>query len=88
MSLDNEYVLLSTIRSKVDQMSALMDETPLWSADLDAEYGTGDIDACLGLAGLELARAGMIIAARIEEILAIKQTEWREIGQAEMDAAR
>jgi len=88
MSLDKEYVLLSTIRSKVDQMSALMDETPLWSADLDAEYGTGDIDACLGLAGLELARAGMIIAARIEEILAIKQTEWREIGQAEMDAAR
>lgn len=88
MSLDKEYVLLNTIRSKVDQMSALMDETPLWSADLDAEYGTGDIDACLGLAGLELARAGMIIAARIEEILAIKQTEWREIGQAEMDAAR
>lgn len=88
MSLDKEYLLLSTIRSKVDQMSALMDETPLWSADLDAEYGTGDIDACLGLAGLELARAGMIIAARIEEILAIKQTEWREIGQAEMDAAR
>jgi hypothetical protein len=32
----------------------------LWSADLDAEYGTGDIDACLGLAGLELARAGML----------------------------
>lgn len=88
MSLDKEYAVLATIRSKVDQMSALMDETPLWSADLDAEYGTGDIDACLGLAGLELARAGMIIAARIDEILAIKQTEWREIGQAEMDAAR
>lgn len=88
MSLDKEYVLLSTIRSKVDQMTVLMDDTPLWSADLDAEYGTGDIDACLGLAGLQLARASMIIGNRIDEILNIKQEEWREIGQAEMDAAR
>ena len=88
MSLDKEYVLLNTIRSKVDQMAALMDETPLWSADLDTDYGVGDIDACLGLAGLQLARASILIAARIDEILDIKQTEWREIGQAEMDAAR
>jgi hypothetical protein len=88
MSLDKEYILLSTIRSKVDQMSALMDETPLWSADLDTDYGVGDIDACLGLAGLQLARASMLIAARIDEIMTIKQEEWREIGQAEMDAAR
>ena len=88
MSLDKEYVLLNTIRSKVDQMTVLMDETPLWSADLDAEYGTGDIDACLGLAGLQLARVSMLIAARIDEILDIRQEEWREIGQAEMDAAR
>jgi hypothetical protein len=88
MSLDKEYVLLNTIRSKVNAMTVLMDETPLWSADLDADYGVGDIDACLGLAGLQLARASMLIAARIDEILDIKQTEWREIGQAEMDAAR
>jgi hypothetical protein len=88
MSLDKEYVLLNTIRSKVDQMAALMDETPLWSADLDTDYGVSDIDACLGLAGLQLARASMIIGNRIDEILDIKQTEWREIGQAEMDAAR
>jgi hypothetical protein len=88
MSLDKEYVLLNTIRSKVNAMTVLMDETPLWSADLDTDYGVGDIDACLGLAGLQLARASMLIAARIDEILDIKQTEWREIGQAEMDAAR
>ena len=88
MSLDKEYLLLSSIRSKVGQMSALMDETPLWSADLDCDYGPNDIDACLGLAGLQLARASMLIAARIDEIMTIKQEEWREIGQAEMDAAR
>ena len=88
MSLDKEYVLLNTIRSKVKEMSAVLDSTPLWSNDLDAEYGTGDIDACLGLAGLQLARASIIIGNRIDEILNIKQEEWREIGQAEMDAAR
>ena len=88
MSLDKEYVLLNTIRSKVNEMSAVLDATPLWSADLDTDYGVGDIDACLGLAGLQLARASILIAARIDEILDIKQSEWREIGQAEMDAAR
>ena len=88
MSLDKEYVLLSTIRSKVYAMSAILDATPLWSDDLDTDYGVGDIDACLGLAGLQLARASILIAARIDEILNIKQEEWREIGQAEMDAAR
>ena len=88
MSLDKEYVLLNTIRSKVNEMSAILDATPLWSDDLDTDYGVGDIDACLGLAGLQLARASMLIAARIDEILDIKQSEWREIGQAEMDAAR
>ena len=88
MSLDKEYVLLSTIRSKVNEMSAILDATPLWSDDLDTDYGVGDIDACLGLAGLQLARASILIAARIDEILNIKQEEWREIGQAEMDAAR
>jgi hypothetical protein len=88
MSLDKEYVLLNTIRSKVNEMSAILDATPLWSDDLDTDYGVGDIDACLGLAGLQLARASILIAARIDEILDIKQSEWREIGQAEMDAAR
>ena len=88
MSLDKEYVLLNTIRSKVNEMSAILDATPLWSDDLDTDYGVGDIDACLGLAGLQLARASMIIGNRIDEILDIKQSEWREIGQAEMDAAR
>jgi hypothetical protein len=88
MSLEKEYVILANIRSKVDQMSALMDATPLWSNDLDADYGPNDIDACLGLAGLQLARVSMLIAARIDEILDIRQEEWREIGQAEMDAAR
>jgi hypothetical protein len=88
MSLDKEYVLLNTIRSKVNEMSAILDATPLWSDDLDTDYGVGDIDACLGLAGLQLARASILIAARIDEILNIKQEEWREIGQAEMDAAR
>ena len=88
MSLDKEYVLLNTIRSKVNEMSAILDATPLWSDDLDTDYGVGDIDACLGLAGLQLARASMIIGNRIDEILNIKQEEWREIGQAEMDAAR
>ena len=88
MSLDKEYVLLNTIRSKVNEMSAVLDATPLWSDDLDTDYGVGDIDACLGLAGLQLARASILIAARIDEILDIKQSEWREIGQAEMDAAR
>jgi hypothetical protein len=88
MSLEKEYVILANIRSKVDQMSALMDATPLWSNDLDTDYGVGDIDACLGLAGLQLARVSMLIAARIDEILDIRQEEWREIGQAEMDAAR
>jgi len=88
MSLDKEYILLANIRSKVYAMAAIMDSTPLWSNDLDTDYGVGDIDACLGLAGLQLARASMLIAARIDEILNIKQTEWREIGQAEMDAAR
>ena len=88
MSLDKEYVLLNTIRSKVNEMSAILDATPLWSDDLDTDYGVGDIDACLGLAGLQLARASILITARIDEILNIKQEEWREIGQAEMDAAR
>ena len=88
MSLDKEYITLAKIRSSVDAMSTIMDVTPLWSNDLDTDYGVGDIDACLGLAGLQLARASILIAARIDEILDIKQSEWREIGQAEMDAAR
>lgn len=88
MSLEKEYILLSNIRGKVDQMSALLDATPLWSSDLDTDYGIGDIDACLGLAGLQIVRASLLIGARIEEILDIKQEEWREIGSAEMDAAR
>ena len=88
MSLDKEYITLAKIRSSVDAMSTIMDVTPLWSNDLDTDYGVGDIDACLGLAGLNLARASMLIGLRIDEINTIKQEEWREIGAAEMDAAR
>jgi len=47
-----------------------------------------DIDACLGLADLELRRVLRLIDGRLDNIAAIKQEEWREIGQAEMDAAR
>jgi len=88
MSLDKEYLLLSHIRRCVNDMSAIMDKTPIWNNDLDADYGPNDIDACLGLTGLNLARASMLIGLRIDEINKIKQEEWREIGAAEMDAAR
>ncbi len=88
MSIDKEYLLLSRIRSNVETMSEIMDATPIWNNDLDTDYGPNDIDACLGLAGLQLVRALHNINARMDEIAQIKQEEWREIGQAEMDAAR
>ena len=61
---------------------------PVIDEDLDADYGPNDIDACLGLADLELRRVLRLIDGRLDNIAAIKQEEWREIGQAEMDAAR
>ena len=88
MSIDKEYLLLSRIRSNVETMSEIMDATPIWNNDLDTDYGPNDIDACLGLAGLQLVRVLNLINARLEEIAIIKQEEWREIGAAEMDAAR
>ncbi len=88
MSIDKEYLLLSRIRSNVETMSEIMDATPIWNNDLDTDYGPNDIDACLGIAGLQLVRVLNLINARLEEIAIIKQEEWREIGAAEMDAAR
>ena len=69
-------------------MSQIMDATPIWNNDLDTDYGPNDIDACLGIAGLQLVRVLNLISARMDEIAIIKQEEWREIGAAEMDAAR
>jgi len=88
VSIDKEYLLLSRIRSNVETMSEIMDATPIWNNDLDTDYGPNDIDACLGIAGLQLVRVLNLINARLEEIAIIKQEEWREIGAAEMDAAR
>jgi len=88
VSLDKEYLLLGRIRNNVQTMSEIMDATPIWSNDLDTDYGPNDIDACLGIAGLQLVRVLNLINARLEEIAIIKQEEWREIGAAEMDAAR
>jgi len=88
VSIDKEYLLLSRIRSNVETMSEIMDATPIWNNDLDTDYGPNDIDACLGIAGLQLVRVLNLINARLEEIAIIKQEKWREIGAAEMDAAR
>ena len=88
MSIDKEWLLLSRIRGNVETMSEIMDATPIWNNDLDTDYGPNDIDACLGLAGLQLVRVLNLISARMDEIAIIKQEEWREIGAAEMDAAR
>ena len=88
MSIDKEWLLLSRIRSNVETMSEIMDATPIWNNDLDTDYGPNDIDACLGIAGLQLVRVLNLINARMDEIAIIKQEEWREIGAAEMDAAR
>ncbi len=88
MSLDKEYLLLGRIRNNVQTMSEIMDATPIWNNDLDTDYGPNDIDACLGIAGLQLVRVLNLINARMDEIAIIKQEEWREIGAAEMDAAR
>ena len=88
MSLDKEYLLLGRIRNNVQTMSEIMDATPIWNNDLDTDYGPNDIDACLGIAGLQLVRVLNLISARMDEIAIIKQEEWREIGAAEMDAAR
>ena len=87
MSIDKEYLLLSRIRNNVETMSEIMDATPIWNNDLDTDYGPNDIDACLGIAGLQLVRVLNLINTRLEEIAIIKQEEWREIGAAEMDAA-
>ena len=88
MSVDKEWLLLSRIRGNVETMSEIMDATPIWNNDLDTDYGPNDIDACLGIAGLQLVRVLNLISARMDEIAIIKQEEWREIGAAEMDAAR
>jgi hypothetical protein len=88
VSIDKEWLLLSRIRGNVETMSEIMDATPIWNNDLDTDYGPNDIDACLGIAGLQLVRVLNLISARMEEIAIIKQEEWREIGAAEMDAAR
>jgi hypothetical protein len=88
VSIDKEWLLLSRIRSNVETMSEIMDATPIWNNDLDTDYGPNDIDACLGIAGLQLVRVLNLINARMDEIAIIKQEEWREIGAAEMDAAR
>jgi len=88
VSIDKEWLLLSRIRSNVETMSEIMDATPIWNNDLDTDYGPNDIDACLGIAGLQLVRVLNLINARMNEIAIIKQEEWREIGAAEMDAAR
>jgi len=88
VSLDKEYLLLGRIRNNVQTMSEIMDATPIWNNDLDTDYGPNDIDACLGIAGLQLVRVLNLINARMDEIAIIKQEEWREIGAAEMDAAR
>lgn len=88
MSIDKEWLLLSRIRGNVETMSQIMDATPIWNNDLDTDYGPNDIDACLGIAGLQLVRVLNLINARMDEIAIIKQEEWREIGAAEMDAAR
>jgi hypothetical protein len=88
VSIDKEWLLLSRIRGNVETMSEIMDATPIWNNDLDTDYGPNDIDACLGLAGLQLVRVLNLISARMDEIAIIKQEEWREIGAAEMDAAR
>ena len=88
MSIDKEWLLLSRIRGNVETMSEIMDATPIWNNDLDTDYGPNDIDACLGIAGLQLVRVLNLINARMDEIAIIKQEEWREIGAAEMDAAR
>jgi hypothetical protein len=87
VSIDKEWLLLSRIRGNVETMSEIMDATPIWNNDLDTDYGPNDIDACLGLAGLQLVRVLNLISARMDEIAIIKQEEWREIGAAEMDAA-
>ena len=87
MNIDKEYLLLSRIRSNVETMSEIMDATPIWNNDLDTDYGPNDIDACLGIAGLQLVRVLNLINARLEEIAIIKQEEWCEIGQAECEAA-
>jgi hypothetical protein len=88
VSIDKEWLLLSRIRGNVETMSEIMDATPIWNNDLDTDYGPNDIDACLGIAGLQLVRVLNLISARMDEIAIIKQEEWREIGAAEMDAAR
>jgi hypothetical protein len=88
VSIDKEWLLLSRIRGNVETMSEIMDATPIWNNDLDTDYGPNDIDACLGIAGLQLVRVLNLINARMDEIAIIKQEEWREIGAAEMDAAR
>jgi len=88
VSIDKEWLLLSRIRGNVETMSEIMDATPIWNNDLDTDYGPNDIDACLGIAGLQLVRVLNLINARLEEIAIIKQEEWREIGAAEMDAAQ
>jgi hypothetical protein len=88
VSIDKEWLLLSRIRGNVETMSQIMDATPIWNNDLDTDYGPNDIDACLGIAGLQLVRVLNLISARMDEIAIIKQEEWREIGAAEMDAAR
>ncbi len=88
MTLDKEWLDLSKARHKVLNILELFDGIPVIDEDLDADYGPNDIDACLGLADLELRRVLRLIDGRLDNIAAIKQEEWREIGQAEMDAAR
>ena len=88
MSLDKEWLDLSKARHKVLSILELFDGIPVIDEDLDADYGPNDIDACLGLADLELRRVLRLIDGRLDNIVAVKQEEWREIGQAEMDAAR
>ncbi len=87
-ALDKEWLDLSKARHKVLNILELFDGIPVIDEDLDADYGPNDIDACLGLADLELRRVLRLIDGRLDNIAAIKQEEWREIGQAEMDAAR
>ena len=88
MTLDKEWLDLSRARHKIVNILEQFDGIPVIDEDLDADYGPNDIDACLGLADLELRRVLRLIDGRLDNIAAIKQEMWREIGQAEMDAAR
>jgi len=76
VSLDKEWLLLSRIRNNIQTMSEIMDATPVWNDDLDADYGPNDIDACLGLAGLQLVRALHNINARYDFVDDIN--EWND----------